>query len=127
MRYLTLEEVIYIYSEVIQRIGGIPGINDEEALEAILAKPLVTFEGEELYPDIFTKVAILLYAMISSKPFSSANSQTALLCALFILRCNGFAIIATQDSIVELVQGTESGRHTIDYIVGWFRRNVVSA
>ncbi|HAK73299.1 MAG TPA: type II toxin-antitoxin system death-on-curing family toxin, partial [Sporomusaceae bacterium] len=50
MRYLELEEVIYIYTQIIQRTGGLAAINDEKMLESILAKPLVTFEGDELYP-----------------------------------------------------------------------------
>jgi death on curing protein len=123
MRYLTMEEVIYIYSETVQRTGGTPGINDEAALESILAKPLVTFEGEELYPDIFTKVAVLLYAMITRKPFAADNKQTAMMCSLFIMRSNGYSIIATQESIVDLVEGTEAGKYTVDHLVNWFRRN----
>jgi death-on-curing protein len=127
MRYLNLEEVIYIYSEVAGRSGGEPGIKDETALETILAKPLVTFEGEELYPDIFTKVAVLLYAMINNKPFATANKQTALLCALFIMRANGYGIISTQDGLVELAEGAETGKNTVDNLVNWFRKNAVPA
>jgi death on curing protein len=127
MRYLTLEEVIYIYSETVQRTGSEPGINDEAALESILAKPLVAFEGEELYPDVFTKAAVLLYAMMTSKPFASANTQTALLCAMFILRANGYGVIATQEGIITLMEETESGRYSVDQLVSWFKKNAVAA
>ncbi len=123
MRYLTMEEIIYIYSETVQRTGGVAGINDEAALESILAKPLVTFEGEELYPDIFTKVAVLLYAMITRKPFAADNKPTAMMCALFIMRSNGYNIVATQESIIDLVDGTDTGKYTVDHLVNWFRRN----
>lgn len=127
MRYLTLEEVIYIYSEVVSRTGAQAGINDESLLDGILAKPLVAFEGEELYPDIFTKVAVLMYAMVNSRPFASANKPTALLCALFLLRANGFHIISIQDSLVELAEGTENGKYKVDHLVNWFRKNAVPA
>jgi len=123
MRYLTLEEIIYIYSETVQRTGGTPGIKDEAALESILSKPLVTFEGEELYPDIFTKVAVLLYAMITRKPFAADNKQTAMMCALYIMRSNGYNIVATQDGIIDLIDGTDAGKYTVDHLVNWFRRN----
>jgi death-on-curing protein len=127
MRYLNLEEVIYMYTEIIQRTGGQPGIKDEAALESILAKPLVTFEGEELYPDIFTKVAVLMYAMINGRPFTAANKPIALLCALFVLRANGYNVIASQDSLVELAEGTELGKYKVDHLLGWFRKNAVPA
>ncbi len=125
MRYLSLEEVIYIYSEVAQRSGVQPGIRDDALLDSIIAKPLVAFEGEELYPDVFTKVAVLMYAIVNSRPFASANKPTAVMCALFLLRANGFNIIATQDSLVELGEGTESGKYKVDHLVNWFRRNAV--
>lgn len=127
MRYLSLEEVIYIYSEVAQRAGVEPGIRDDSLLENILAKPLVAFEGEELYPDIFTKVAVFMYAMVNSRPFASVNKPAALMCALLILRANGYNIIATQDSLVELADGTEAGKYHVDHLVSWFRRNAVPA
>lgn len=127
MRYLSMEEVIYIYSEVVQRTGVEPGIRDDSLLEGILAKPLVAFEGEELYPDIFTKIAVLMYAMVNSKPFASVNKPTALMCALFLLRANGYNIVATQDNLVELANGTESGKYHVDHLVNWFRRNAVPA
>lgn len=125
MRYLSLEEVIYIYTEIIQRTGGQPGIAEENILENVLAKPLVTFEGEELYPDIFTKTAVLLYAMINSRPFVEGNKRTALLCALFILRANGYHVVASQDSIADLVEGAENGHYQVDNLVGWFQKNSI--
>ena len=127
MRYLSLEEVIYIYSEIVQRTGAEPGISDDAVLEGVLSKPLVAFEGEELYPDIFTKVAVLMYAMVNGRPFASVNKPTALLCALFLLRANGFHIISTQDNLVELADGTETGKYKVDHLVNWFRRNAVPA
>lgn len=125
MRYLDLEEVIYIYTEVIQRTSGQPGLKDERLLESVLAKPLVTFEGEELYPDLFTKVAVLMYAIITCKPFVDGNKRTAVICAMFILRSNGYQIISSQDSLIELVTGAAAGKYQVDQIVRWFKKNAV--
>lgn len=125
MRYLELEEVIYIYTEIIQRTGGQAGITNEKALESILAKPLVAFEGEELYPDLFTKTAVLAYAFIHSRPFLDGNKRIAILCAMFLLRSNGYQVTASQDSLYELVMGTEAGKLQVDHLVNWFRKNTV--
>ena len=125
MRYIELEEVIYIYTEIIQRTGGEPGLNDERLLEKILEKPLVTFEGEELYPDLFTKAAVLMYAIITNKPFVEGNKRTALMCAMFLLRFNGYQIIASQESLLELVTGAGAGKYQVDQIVRWFKKNAV--
>ncbi|MCX7780625.1 MAG: type II toxin-antitoxin system death-on-curing family toxin [Negativicutes bacterium] len=127
MRYLTLEEIIYIYTEIIQRTGGQPGISDESVLESVLNKPLVAFEGEELYPDLFTKVAVFMYSLINSRPFVDGNKRTALICAMFLLRSNGYQVIAPKDSLVELVQGIENGQNKVDQLVTWLRKNTIPA
>lgn len=127
MRYINLEEVIYIYTEMIQRSGGDPGIADEALLESVLAKPLVTFDGDELYPDIFTKVAVLMYALIQNKPFVDGNKRVALLCGMFILRVNGYHVAAPQEAVVELIMEIERGRNKVDHLVIWLRKNAVPA
>jgi prophage maintenance system killer protein len=63
--------------------------------------------------------------MINARPFASANKPTAVMCALFLLRANGFNIIATQENLVELADGTENGKYKVDHLVNWFRRNAV--
>jgi death on curing protein len=123
MRYITLEEVIYIYTEIIRRTGGEPGIEEETALEAVLSKPMVTFEGEELYPDVFTKAAVLMFAFINTRPFVEGNKCTAVICTLFILKLNGYHIIAPQESLVELAVGIEKGTYKVDHLITWLRNH----
>lgn len=121
MRYLQLEEVIYIYTEMTQRCGGEAGLRDEAALEMVLNKPQVTFDGEELYPDLYTKAAVLMYALLQNKPFVAGNRQMALLLGMFLLRVNGYHVVATQDVLVELMLGIEAGTYKVDQLVSWLR------
>ncbi|NLP40817.1 MAG: type II toxin-antitoxin system death-on-curing family toxin [Veillonellaceae bacterium] len=125
IRYLNLEEVIYIYSEIIERTGGQAGIAEEKVLENVLEKPMVQFEGEEIYPDIFTKTAVLMYAMVNSRPFVDGNKRAALACTIFLLKANGYQIVSSQDNIVEVIKGTSEGKYHVDYLVNWLKRNTV--
>jgi death-on-curing protein len=125
VRYLSLEELIYIYTQIIQHSGGRPGIKDESLLESTLAKPLVNFEGEELYPDIFTKIAVLIYTIINNRPFIEGNKRTAIMAALLIFRANGYSLQATQDQLVDLAREIESGSYKVDHLVNWLRKNAV--
>ncbi len=50
MRYLTVGEVLDLYSRVMQQSGGLVGIRDVGALESAVAQPRMTFDGAELYP-----------------------------------------------------------------------------
>lgn len=125
IRYLSLEEVIYIYSEVIEKTGGQAGIAEEKLLENVLEKPMVQFEGEEIYPDVFTKSAVLMYAMVTSRPFVDGNKRTALACAIFLLKANGYQVVSAQENIVEVIKGTSEGKYHVDYLVNWLKRNTV--
>jgi len=125
MRYITLEEVIYIYTEIIKNNNGKAGINEEAILESVLAKPMVTFEGEELYPDLFTKLAVLVFAFINSRPFINENKCVAIMCALFILRVNGHHLTASQENLVEFIDGIEKGNYKVDHLITWLQKNAV--
>ncbi len=64
MRYLTVGEVLEIYSRVMEQSGGSVGILDLGALESAVAQPRMTFDGEELYPTIVEKSAALGFSLI---------------------------------------------------------------
>ncbi len=49
MRYLSLQNILSLYSRVIETSGGLAGIRDQAAIESALSQPMMTFGGEELY------------------------------------------------------------------------------
>jgi death-on-curing protein len=46
VRYLTLNEVLYLHSRIVEQSGGSLGVRDLNALESVVAQPRMTF-GEE--------------------------------------------------------------------------------
>jgi len=50
MRYLTLHEVLAVHDQVMRQSGGAVGVFSLPALESALARPRITFGGEDLYP-----------------------------------------------------------------------------
>ncbi len=75
MRYLTLNEVLRLYQDIIQQSGGTPGIRDLDALESALAQPRQTFAGDDLYPSLVEKAATLGYLLIQNHPFVDGNKR----------------------------------------------------
>ena len=55
MRYLTVGEILELYSRVMIQSGGSVGILDLGALESAVAQPRMTFNGEELYRQLLKK------------------------------------------------------------------------
>lgn len=48
MRYLTVNEVLQLYRQMIDKSGGTVGILSMEALESAIAQPRMTFDSKEL-------------------------------------------------------------------------------
>ena len=78
MKYLTLEKVLLLHARLIQRTGGSGGVHDIDVLDSAMARPQATFEGEELYPDLWHKAAALMHSLVKNHPFVDGNKRTAL-------------------------------------------------
>ena len=75
MRYLTVSEVLEVYSRVMQQSGGLVGIRDLGALESAVAQPRMTFGGADLYPTLIEKASALGFSLIQNHPFICSVSQ----------------------------------------------------
>lgn len=62
MRYLSIIEVLEIHDQIISTSGGSLGIRDMKALESAVSQPRLTFNQEDLYPDIVHKASSLCFA-----------------------------------------------------------------
>jgi len=70
-------------------LQGSHGVRDLHLLEAAAARPQATFEGKDLYSDIFSKAAALLDSIIRNHPFLDGNKRTAIGAACLFLERNG--------------------------------------
>lgn len=102
MIYLDLEEVLRIHERMIVQYGGSFGILNQGALESTLAAPQQTMFGEDLYPDVASKAAILFYLLVKNHAFMDGNKRTAFACLLRFLKVNGYALRATDDELYQL-------------------------
>lgn len=55
------------------------GVKDANALEMCVGQLRASAFGEEVYPSIYEKAAILLIQLIKKHPFHNANKRTAFL------------------------------------------------
>ena len=78
MRYLTLNEVLELYSRVMKQSGGLVGIHNLGALESSLAHARMTFDGNDLYPTIVEKALSIGFSIIKNHPFIDGADFTGL-------------------------------------------------
>ena len=92
MNWITLRELVLIHELVIKETGGLHGIINPVALESALVRPFSSFGGKELFPDMWSKIAVLIHSLIAFHPFTDGNKRTAFVAAEVILKLNGYHI-----------------------------------
>jgi death-on-curing protein len=110
MKYLHYKQCLFIYYRIIQRSGGTGGLRDEGLLRAALARPKMRFAGEELYPTVFEKAAVLGLSLIKKSPFSDNNKRVAFEAMDITLRLNGYRLIAEGEERYRLISEMAEGR-----------------
>jgi death-on-curing protein len=67
--YLSVAQVLHLHALQTSRFGGSRRLLDRGALEAAVARPRMTFGGEDLYEDLASKAAALAHSLIQNHPF----------------------------------------------------------
>jgi death-on-curing protein len=106
--FLTLDEVLAVHADQIDRYGGSHGLRDSGLLESALAMPQAWFGGQFLHPTLHEMAAAYLFHVARNHPFVDGNKRTALATSIGFLGLNGLRLTATEDAVVELVLGVAS-------------------
>jgi death-on-curing protein len=94
MNYLTRDDLLDLHAYALERYGGLMGIKSQDRLQRVLSAPHQQMFGAELYPDLCSKAAVMVYMLVKSHPFIGANDATALMSLLRLLAINGHALRA---------------------------------
>jgi death-on-curing protein len=125
MIYLTPEQVLFIHSRLVTETGGSHGVRDLGLLESAVARPRATFDGKELYPDLFTKTAVLMDSLINNHPFLDGNKRTGITAAGLFLLINRWALTASQQELETITLQVASEGMEVAALAGWLRKNAV--
>ena len=92
MNYLTRDDLLDLHAYALERYGGLMGIKSQDRLQHVIRAPHQQMFGAELYPDLSSKAAVMVYLLVKSHPFVGANDATALLSLLRLIDLNGHAL-----------------------------------
>ena len=107
--FLTLDEVVEMHAEQIERYGGAHGLRDRAGLESALALPQATFGGEWLHPTIPAMAAAYLFHLCQNHAFLDGNKRIGANTALVFLYLNDWELNLSESELVNLVLGVASG------------------
>jgi death-on-curing protein len=124
--FLTLDEVMAIHADRIERHGGGKGIRDPNLLRSALARPAATVAGEWLHPTLPGMAAAYLFHLCRDRPFVDGNERAALAVAGVFMELNGLELVAAADVLYDVVVAVAEGRTSKAELAFFLSRHVRS-
>lgn len=113
--YLTPEDIL----DWVQRRGL--HVGSRSLFLSAMASPMPVF-GEEVYPELHVKAAVLLTALNRNHPLLDGNKRLSWVTALAFYEINGSDIIVEQQAgIDQFIRQVAAGDVPLDDIAGWLR------
>ena len=121
--FLTLDEVLDLHRESIDRYGGTYEIRDMGLLQSALAMPAASFGGQFLHPDLAAMGAALMYHLVQNHAFVDGNKRIGATAARVFLILNDAKFDPPLDDYQDLVLAVASGRASKDQATEFFRKH----
>jgi death-on-curing protein len=90
-------------------LGRPPTIRDLGILEGAVARVRATAFGDDVYPDLHTKAAALLHAIVTGQPLLDGNKRLGWVACRLFYRLNDRSIRMPPDAAYDLVVGIADG------------------
>ncbi len=106
--FLSLDEILEIHEQQIERYGGSAGLRDAAGLESAVATPQATFGGEFLHTSIPAMAAAYLFHLCQNHAFIDGNKRVGANAAITFLLMNDWEPAFGEDELAELVLSVAS-------------------
>lgn len=122
--YLSPEHVDGLHAAQIEHYGGRQGLRDRGALEAAVARPAMTFGGEDLYPDLPAKAAAMMHSLVMNHPYVDGNKRVGAHAALLFLAANGYRADISPKDLEDVTLTVARGELDAEALAIWFRQRI---
>jgi death on curing protein len=127
--YLELGDYCEIAAELLgidpEQIARLPRIT---LADSALAAPGAGFGGEEAYPTLIEKAAVLVEHLARNHPLPDGNKRAAFLSVWLFMEINGRPFSGEEsDTDVPMVERIAAGDATREEIVAWLERRTAPA
>jgi death-on-curing protein len=120
--YLSLEQVLNLHRRQLRRFGGAAGLRDRGSLQSAVARPQMTFGGEDLYPDIEDKAAALMHSLVMNHPFVDGNKRVGAHSCVLLLMANGVEPTFSPAELTAITLATARGEVNAEALSIWLRQ-----
>ena len=108
--FLSLDEVIELHRDQIERYGGGAGIRDVDLLQSAIAMPQAGFGGQFLHADLYEMGAACLFHIVQNHPFVDGNKRVGAAAAMVFLELNHVEVRVSNETLVETLLAVAQGK-----------------
>ncbi|MET0821117.1 MAG: type II toxin-antitoxin system death-on-curing family toxin [Aeromicrobium sp.] len=102
--YLTLDNLLSIVD-----VAGLQAARDVGLLDSAAQRPRTTVFGDDAYPTIDEKAAVLLESIVRNHPLIDGNKRLGWLSVFAFYGLNGISLDAPEDPAYDLVIAVSTG------------------
>lgn len=110
--FLSLDDVLALHADQIERYGGSHGVRDLGLLQSALAMPEASFGGTFLHATMEEMAAAYLFHIAQNHPFIDGNKRIALMATIAFLGLNDLDLDAPDNDLERLVLGVAGAKIT---------------
>ena len=112
--------------DLIREHGGMPGLRDEHALEAALARPLQR-RAYHAAADLAELAAAYGHGLATGHPFHDGNKRIAFVTMAVFLELNGAKFEADEADVVTVMLALAAGEMSEEQLAAWARTRTATA
>jgi death-on-curing protein len=120
--YLSVDQALRLHQLQLATFGGAAGLRDRSSLESAVARPQMTFGGEDLYGDTAAKAAALMHSLVMNHPFVDGNKRVGAMAAELFLLVNSVELYAADEEIESVTMTLARGEIEAEALAIWLRQ-----
>lgn len=121
-RWLSRLVVDAIHNDQLREHGGLPGVRDENVLEAALARPQQMWHYADR-SDLPTVAAAYAFGLVKNHPYRDGNKRIGFLAVVTFLGVNGYDFSATDAEVVAEILALADGSVSEEGLADWIREH----
>ena len=123
IEHLTLEDLLALADDL-----GVPKVRDLGLLDSAAHRPKSSLMGQDAYPTLDEKAAVLLESVVRNHPLVDGNKRLGWMAVFVFYGLNGFDLDAPEDDAYDLVIAVSTGSvayaEAAERLGPWVRRDV---
>jgi death-on-curing protein len=120
-RWLSLETILALHAQQVDRFGGSHGVLDVGVVESAVARPLNRFHYDD-EGDLKDLAAAYLFGFAAKQGFVDGNKRIGVAAMLVFLAVNRHPLHVPPDELYALAMDVANGRITEVQVAEWIRQ-----